>query len=124
MITSQVEYYNAKYKDLIILQCDLCNQHYKKEKSKVRNYFLNKTGKIFCSKPCQTKWQNGSLNIECGQCKKSIVKHPNAIRKSKSGLTFCNRSCSAIYKNTHKTTGTRRSRLEKWLELKLINLLV
>ena len=29
---------------------------------------------------------------------------------------FCNRSCSAIYNNTHKTHGTRRSKLEHWLE--------
>jgi very-short-patch-repair endonuclease len=32
---------------------------------------------------------------------------------------FCSSSCAAIYNNTHKTYGTRRSKLEKYLEEKL-----
>ena len=39
--------------------------------------------------------------------------------KSKSGLSFCSRSCAAVYNNAHKTTGTRRSKLECWLEERL-----
>jgi hypothetical protein len=34
---------------------------------------------------------------------------------------FCNRSCSTTYNNTHKNFGTRRSKLEVWLEEKLIS---
>jgi hypothetical protein len=40
-------------------------------------------------------------------------------RKSKSGNRFCSRSCAATYNNLHKTTGTRRSKLEVWLEEQL-----
>lgn len=40
-------------------------------------------------------------------------------KKSKSGHIFCNQSCAAKYTNTHKTWGTRRSKLEGWLEEKL-----
>ena len=29
---------------------------------------------------------------------------------------FCSRSCAAIYNNTHKTKGTRRSKLEQYIE--------
>lgn len=32
---------------------------------------------------------------------------------------FCSSSCAAKYNNTHKTTGTRRSKLEKWIEEQL-----
>ena len=35
---------------------------------------------------------------------------------------FCNRSCAATYNNRNKTTGTRRSKLEKWLEEQLTEL--
>jgi hypothetical protein len=39
---------------------------------------------------------------------------------NKSGNFFCNQSCAATYNNTHKKFGNRRSKLEKWLESKLI----
>lgn len=35
---------------------------------------------------------------------------------------FCCQSCSGTYNNTHKTHGTRRSKLEKYLEKELIQL--
>ena len=40
-------------------------------------------------------------------------------RGSKSGHLFCNHSCAATYNITHKTVGTRRSKLEVWLESQL-----
>ena len=36
--------------------------------------------------------------------------------------SFCSSTCSATYNNTHKKFGIRRSKLEKWLEEKLIQL--
>ena len=42
------------------------------------------------------------------------------IKKSKSGLSFCSSSCAATYNNTHKTIGYRRSKLEIWLEERLL----
>lgn len=47
------------------------------------------------------------------------MRKPSQKRKSKSGNVFCCQNCAAIYSNTHKTTGTRRSKLENWLEEKL-----
>ena len=44
------------------------------------------------------------------------------MKKSKSGNSFCSLSCAAKYNNTHKTNGNRRSKLEKYLEEKLIQL--
>lgn len=40
-------------------------------------------------------------------------------RGSKSGHLFCDNSCAALYNNAHKTVGTRRSKLEVWLEAQL-----
>ena len=39
--------------------------------------------------------------------------------RSSTGRHFCSNSCSATYNNAHKTTGTRRSQLEQWLEARL-----
>ena len=41
------------------------------------------------------------------------------IAKNKLKHAFCSRSCSGTYTNTHKNTGSRRSKLEIWLESKL-----
>jgi hypothetical protein len=57
--------------------------------------------------------------MPCGVCKKEVLKTPGEIRVSKSGHIFCSRSCSATYKNTHKVSGTRRSKLEVWIEKEL-----
>jgi hypothetical protein len=63
----------------------------------------------------------------CKNCNKKIsflksIQKRNDLRNNTNKNHFCNRSCSAIYNNTHKQHGTRRSKLEKWLEVKLANL--
>lgn len=45
------------------------------------------------------------------------MKAPKEIEKSPNN--FCSKSCAATYRNTHKTTGNRRSKLEKYLEYEL-----
>jgi hypothetical protein len=44
------------------------------------------------------------------------------IRFYKSGKMFCTHSCAAKYNNAHKTTGTRRSKIEIWIEAQLTSL--
>ena len=65
----------------------------------------------------------------CAQCSKPIpykkVKNKKSDKKrsiQKGNLNskiFCSSSCSATYNNTHKTHGTRKSKLECYLEIKL-----
>ena len=58
--------------------------------------------------------------MKCKNCGKEITKKPSLIKHTKN--QFCNRSCAASYNNTHKSHGYRRSKLEIWLEQKLIQL--
>lgn len=55
--------------------------------------------------------------VPCKNCKKLFQKAQSQINQTKNN--FCSSSCAATYNNTHKTTGTRRSKLEVWLETKL-----
>lgn len=55
--------------------------------------------------------------LKCDQCGEEFRRGPAEI--SKSLKHFCSSSCSATYNNTHKTTGTRKSKLESYLETKL-----
>jgi len=61
-------------------------------------------------------------DIECDNCGVIFNKTKSQQKKSKSGKHFCSSSCSATYNNKHKKTGTRRSKLEEWLEFQLIKL--
>jgi len=67
-----------------------------------------------------TKTMNPPQQVQCKQCDKKFMRQPGQIKQSKSGNQFCSSSCAATYNNTHKTTGTRRSKLEKYLEEQLV----
>ena len=54
---------------------------------------------------------------ECANCGKKFHKRPAEQKKTKNH--FCSRSCAATYNNTHKTTGTRVSKLELFLQEEL-----
>jgi len=55
--------------------------------------------------------------VECKNCGKSFTKLPSQIKKYPNN--FCSKSCAAKYNNTHKTHGTRRSKLEAHIEQQL-----
>ena len=55
--------------------------------------------------------------VQCLQCHKTFRKEPNQIKKHPKH--FCGHHCAAIYNNAHKSTGTRVSKLEKWLQAQL-----
>ena len=102
------------------LTCSNCNKHFKRN---AQNY-SPKAKNHFCSKKCQDDYGKKSIELKCKQCSKKILKRPCELnhkgRKTKNA--FCSRSCAATYNNTHKKHGTRRSKLEKYLEEELTKL--
>ena len=78
----------------------------------------------FCSRECRGKFQTKEHTVTkpCGHCSSLVTRRLKEYLGSKTGLVFCNSSCSAKYSNTHKTTGTRVSKLETWLASELSNL--
>lgn len=71
----------------------------------------------YCSKKCRHQHANTQKLVSCLHCgtefykvNAALIKYPNS---------FCNHSCAAIYNNTHKTKGFRRSKLEIYLEEEL-----
>ncbi len=79
----------------------------------------------FCSKSCaisfnKKKYEYEYQKVSCCLCNKQFQKQSSEIQKTKNN--FCSHSCAATYNNTHKTHGTRRSKLEVWLEEQLPSL--
>lgn len=116
---NQEEFDSAKSKNLLPLQCLQCGSRFMKLKEKIVQAYNPKsaTRANFCSYSCGQTYQGPPLTVECRQCKTSFLKPASQVRKSPNH--FCNRSCAAKYNNTHKSHGSRVSKLEKWLQVQL-----
>lgn len=114
------DYNKSKNNDLLPFQCECCNNTFFKTKRKIQQEGLS-TKHRFCSIECKNefKYKNSSEYVYCKHCGTYFKKINSQNKRSKSGNHFCSQSCAAIYNNTHKTKGTRRSKLEQYLEHKL-----
>ena len=121
IITSIEAIEKLKTKDKVDFVCDYCNEQF--QRTKGLGFFKTqgfKNRKFFCNNKCQRSERlsrKPKHAIECKQCKNMFQTY-NADDNRK----FCSQSCAATYNNTHKTHGTRRSKLEIWLERQLISL--
>jgi MYM-type Zinc finger with FCS sequence motif len=98
-----------------LIACAWCKKlHYKEEHEITRGIRRNK--KFLCSVECRNKDHSTSLKLNCTNCGKIFLITPSQFKRSKSGNAFCSKSCSATYNNRHKTYGTRRSKLEIYIE--------
>ena len=105
---------------MIPLICSYCNTNF----LKLRHQHLLSTYKKhspYCSIKCYRKYQASKRvpQISCTNCNKFFAKQNSQIKKSKFGNHFCSQSCAATYNNKHKTHGTRRSKLEVYIESKI-----
>ena len=105
---------------LIQLICKHCLTTFQRDK-RFHTRKLKLGFESYCSRSCQSKEKTAkaSRSTTCTQCSIPMVRTLAEIRKSKSGLFFCSRSCVATHTNSHKTTGVNRSKLEFWLESQL-----
>lgn len=93
----------------IPIQCHKCGISFLRHPRHIRK-------QNFCSKECHNK-ALGPVACSCEQCHKLFLKQQSQIKKTKHN--FCCKTCACIYYNAHKTKGTRASKLEKWLAIKL-----
>ena len=116
--TTQENFEKAKTLDLLPVICCVCNEMYILTKHQCRTvYNRSKTKKFYCSKTCFGQQKITSIQTNCTNCNISFSK--NLFEYNKSSNHFCSRSCSVTYNNKNKTHGTRRSKLEKYLEEQL-----
>ena len=125
ILYTEEEYNKSKSTDTLLCECQLCKEPFGVLK-KLITYELknNRNRHIYCSdKCCYLSRKTSLLNDKpCSNCGCSFERHPNQIGKSKSGNLFCSQSCAAIFNNKNKTHGTRRSKLEIWLEEQMTTL--
>ncbi len=116
---SETEFKSAKSLTKLPLRCKYCSNTFYKTKHKIQA-FMNSNQKVtgdHCSYKCYILHLKPPIFVECKQCNKPFKKILSEIKKSPNH--FCSSSCSGTYNNMHKTKGTRRSKLEIYLETEL-----
>jgi hypothetical protein len=109
------DFNQAKSYDRLPCKCEICDKIFYKTKREIIDVLRNKKDRI--GKYCSNKCKRSQLTVKCSNCGKLFHKTPSAIKKTNHN--FCSQSCSATYQNTHKTVGSRRSKLESYLEEQL-----
>ena len=120
---TQEQFENYKSRDLVSLVCIQCNTTYSRSKKAILDTFTkHNTYPKYCSNQCiaDYKKEQQSIKVNCLNCNKNVLKLLNQYKKYKHN--FCSRSCSTIYNNKNKTHGTRRSKLEVYIEEQLTEL--
>ena len=112
------EFSNSKSNDKLPLQCYSCCQVFYAIKKDIQKSIKHNKPKKYCSVECFSKTRNLKQDVRCKQCDKTFKKADYEIKKSKNN--FCSRSCGAIYNNANKIHGTKRSKLESYLEGQLL----
>lgn len=119
---TQIEFNQAKSKDLLSCECYHCAKSFLLSKHRIQQVLNPNCLSLakFCSKTCQDISKRLKEKVHCKNCEKTFEKIPAEIKRSPNH--FCSKSCAAAYNNKNKTTGNRRSKLEIWLEEKLTSL--
>ncbi len=100
-----------------LVDCENCGTQTTKSNGRY-NQSIKNGWNFFCSIKCRYVFQEKGKEFPCAWCLKTIRKTPAQIRQTKSNV-FCTKSCAARYNNRHKHSGTRRSKLECYLEKQL-----
>lgn len=114
---SQEEYDSSKSTAKLPLECYHCGKTFQVEKRFIKSELKRRiSSKKYCNKKCFALSKITSVVKPCALCNKEVVRKLGEFKSSKNGNVFCSLSCAAKYNNTHKTKGTRRSKLEIWME--------
>lgn len=122
---TQEQLQTSRSNDLLPLKCQQCSKTFlisKKYITQVLNGKSSRGYKLhFCSSKCSQLSRTTSEIFSCTFCDNPLKMKLSQKQRSKSGNIFCSKSCAAKYNNTHKTKGSRRSKLEIWLEQQLLS---
>ena len=121
LITTELDFKNAKVRDDIDIKCDICGKPFKSTKRNLLYSIRRGYTKNYCSQKCQGIDKNKTIDTICSNCNTPLrIKFKEFNKKNrKSKNCFCSQTCSGSFNSKHKTKGIRRSKLELFLESKI-----
>lgn len=98
------------------IECNHCHETFYVEKHYIQPVIKHNSKKYqYCSNRCRGLSNVTQITCICKNCNKEFYKILSYVGEN----NFCSQRCAGIYNSQHRTTGTSRSKLEKWLELQL-----
>ena len=120
-VYSAEEFEKARSRQLLPLRCATCNRIFRMTKANIQGaLWTSRNGHCkgdFCSHKCRAKSQQKQFKVSCHQCGKPFQRTRSLCERSRN--QFCSHACATRWNNTHKTKGTRVSKLERWLAQEL-----
>ena len=118
---TQEQFKNSKLFDTLPCECYICYKTFFIKKKQIVAHLRGSKDKcMFCSQKCVQSRKSNKQTLSCNQCLKIFKKIPSQIKKVKNN--FCSKSCAVTYQNAHKTYGSKRSKLEIYIESKLLTM--
>jgi hypothetical protein len=119
--------YNNTYNEFC---CEICNKTFNSKRALNSHSVVHKPEYVCGSKKLSTIVEAEYLKapLTCKQCN-TIIQYKDSFGKltfsrkqkrlGRPGNIFCGMSCSAVFNNKHKTHGTRKSKIEYFIEKNL-----
>jgi len=119
--------YNNTYNEFC---CEICNKTFNSKRALNSHSVIHKPVYVCGSKKLSTIVEAEYLKapLTCKQCN-TIIQYKDSFGKltfsrkqkrlGRPGNIFCGMSCSAVFNNKHKTHGTRKSKIEYFIEKNL-----
>jgi len=121
---TDIEFEQAKSRSFLPLECEYCHKTFKRIKHDIQSANLKQgnNNNSYCSRDCSNLSQQVRIKFNCFQCGVELTRFLSVIKKSSTQRFFCSKSCAGTYNSTHKTKGTRVSKLELYLQKELTKL--
>jgi len=125
---SREQFEQAARESKLPVECDCCGETFYRTKHRIQIFLSpskkgrNVNGNMYCSRRCMGTTLSKRHSVSCKNCDVTFTKSNSFVKRTLSGNHFCSKSCAATYNNKHKTHGTRRSKLERWIEEQLYSL--
>lgn len=87
----------------VTLVCVECKKQFERSLQRYNQNSKRGSKNSFCTPECQAKWSDCTVTVSCGSCRKTLKRERKEVKKSKSGLLFCNKSCAAKHNNALRT---------------------
>lgn len=116
---TQEQFDKAKAGDKLTCKCEVCDKPFQKMKRDINKVLRGLKLGSFCSQKCHGATSSTRVKVSCSNCQIDFTKKQKEITKSKTGNHFCSKSCANSFNNKNKSYGTRRSKLEIWVEQQL-----
>lgn len=119
LMISLTQLEECRSRELVPMQCGHCPTIFHRPKNQIQAVLAGAVKHKYdhCCRRCKSLSTGEIVICSCAQCGSTFDKVLSQVKRAAN--SFCSSSCAGTYGAAHKKTGTRRAKLEVWLEEQL-----